>query len=252
MRQTFSIKAWAALAAGLEEPAQWTAWAEQPYVPEVAIGEVAVPSFPAMSRRRLSLLGKMAVSVADRALERADCALDDIPVVWASRYGDAQRSLELLSQQAQGEPLSPTAFGLSVHNGIAAQHSIARKVHANALCVAAGRYTPEAGVTDALALLAQGAKEVLLVCYDEPLPGAYAQFNDGPCCPFAWAWLLVAAPEVHAPALGMPVMRLGIQAQPQPDTAHAPALPHGLQVLHSMLAGVDADFGHWRWEHVRG
>lgn len=196
-----------------------------------------------MSRRRLSALGKMAVSVADRALHALDLAPQEVPIVWASRYGDAQRSLELLRQQAQGEPLSPTAFGLSVHNGIAAQHSIQRTVHANGLCVAAGQHTAEAGLVEALGLLAEGHEHVLLVCYDTPLPGEYAVFHDEAAAPYAWAWLLKKAQTgVTSIALQTRAMTVSLPGDNR--------LPHGLQVLHWMLSQSSGASTQWHWDSV--
>lgn len=238
------------MAAGLQTPAQWQAWSHAPFLPAHTVGDVALENFPAISRRRLSMLGKMAVAVADQALGHSAGALDATPIVWASRYGDAQRSLDLLHTQAQGEPLSPTAFGLSVHNGIAAQHSIARKVHANGLCLAAGRHTAEAGVTEALGLLADGAPQVLLVCYDAPLPDPYDRFHDEPLSPYAWAWLLTHAGGAPAQAYAT----LTLETVPDEEVAPAPStpgLPHGLQVLQYMLSGSGGVSARWRWAHAK-
>lgn len=205
-----------------------------------------------MSRRRLALLGKMAVSVADQALAPLSDDERDLPVVWASRYGDAQRSLDLLREQAEGEPLSPTSFALSVHNAIGAQHSIARRMTGNALCVAAGQATVEAGLIECLGLLAEGASRVLLVCYDAPLPDEYAQFQDEPVCEYAWAWLLGPAPAEDAQRV-MALEQVAVQA----DTASAARadglLPHGLDVLQWALArgqGGGSRDGRWRHAHV--
>lgn len=213
---------------------------------------MALQDFPAMSRRRLALLGKMAVSVADQALaalSEEDC---DLPVVWASRYGDAQRSLDLLREQAHGEPLSPTSFALSVHNAIGAQHSIARRMTGNALCVAAGQATVEAALIECLGLLAEGAPRVLLVCYDAPLPQDYAQFHDDPACAYAWAWVLGPAPAAGAQRV-MALQQIVVQKDAAPDAHAAGLLPHGLEVLRRMLArgqgGCSRD-GRWRHAHV--
>ncbi len=199
-----------------------------------------------MSRRRLALLGKMAVSVADQALASVQGSAREMPVVWASRYGDAQRSLELLREQASAAPLSPTSFALSVHNAIGAQHSIARRMTGNALCVAAGNATVEAGLLECMGLLAEGAPQVLLVCYDAPLPADYAHFHDEPACAYAWAWLLGAVPAEGAQR----VMTLE-RRDAQPVGASAGLLPHGLEVLQWALApGQGGESGRWRWSHA--
>lgn len=204
-----------------------------------------------MSRRRLALLGKMAVAVADQVLAPLSGSAQDLPVVWASRYGDAQRSLELLGEHARSAPLSPTSFALSVHNAIGAQHSIARRMTGNALCVAAGDSTVEAGLVECLGLLAEGAPQVLLVCYDAPLPEDYALFQDEPACAYAWAWLLGAVPAAGAQrVLTLESVDLPVERGPEGD---ARLLPHGLEVLQWALArgqGGRSRDGRWRHAHV--
>ena len=258
VRRVLSLRAWSALAPGLQTAAHWKQWALQSVWPS---GEVTLDlsHIPAMARRRLGTQAKWAIAVADEVLAQAQ--QPDLPVIWASRYGDAAKSLALLQDQAAGEPLSPTAFGLSVHNGIGAQHSILRGMRANAICVAASHSAPEAGVMEALSLLCEGAPEVMLVCYDAPLPAPYDLFHDEPMLPFAWAALLtLAAPGTRGFAL---------QAASSSDTCalnESPShgLPQGLQVLHFLLheaatqwrrplfgatsAQTATPSGHWLWE----
>ena len=97
MRAVFAIKAWAAVAPGLQNQAQWLQWAQAPACP-VGVAEVDLAHVPPMSRRRLGLLAKMAVSVADAVLPSGQGV--DIPMVWASRYGDAEKMIALLKSQA--------------------------------------------------------------------------------------------------------------------------------------------------------
>ncbi|NMM80862.1 hypothetical protein B2J86_07940 [Acidovorax sp. SRB_14] len=236
------------MAPGLLSPAQWIQWTEAATLPA---GELIVdlPRVPSMSRRRLGRLAKMAVSVADDVLEQAQSA--DIPVVWASRYGDADKSLALLQSQAVQEPMSPAAFGLSVHNGIGAQHSILRGMHANAVCVASSHCAPEAGVVEAMGLLHEGAPEILLVCYDEPLPQTYSQFHDQPSAPFAWAALLTCCVS-GVPGFSLQAMSDGCDVAETSDRV----LPHGLDVLHFLLTPERQALqrhhasGLWQWERL--
>jgi hypothetical protein len=220
----FVIKAWAAFAPGLTSQEHWHAWAAAPTLP--AGSDVpGLAEMPAMARRRLDPMGRMAVQVAWW------CQGDDLgmPVVFASRYGDAARSLDMLGGLVRGEPVSPTAFGLSVHNAIGAQYSIARGDRANQLSVAAGSASAAAALVEAAALLNDGAPEVMVVCYDAPLPGAYAGFHDEPAATYAWAWR-VARPAANEPHLELSA---GDDA-PVPPTP--PALPFGLDVLRFALS----------------
>src|SRR5690606_4859380 len=156
----------------------------------------SLEDFPPMHRRRLNRLGKMAAAVATQASEGVDTHA--LPIVWASRYGDAHRSLEMIGARARGEPISPTAFAVSVHNGIGAQYSIAKRVTQNATSLSAGLRSAKAGLLEALSLLSDGHEQVLLVHYDAPLPGAYQQYHDAPMADYAWAI------RICRPAPGMP------------------------------------------------
>ena len=73
---------------------------------------------PAMMRRRLNRVGRMACHVA----YGSDNGQTADAIVFASRYGDTDKTLSLLGDLVKGEPLSPTGFGMSVHNAIAAQY----------------------------------------------------------------------------------------------------------------------------------
>ena len=123
---SFSIIAHAAWAPGLITPAQWAAWAQSPT--RIGAGvEPALRAMPAMLRRRAGFLGKMALEVAYACLD----GRTDIPTVFCSRHGEVARAVDLLGELAKGEALSPTAFGLAVHNASAGLFSVARADRAN-------------------------------------------------------------------------------------------------------------------------
>ena len=198
-----------------------------------------------MSRRRANTLGRMALQAAYWAQGEQS----GVPVVLASRHGDLERSLALLADLAAQQPMSPTGFGLSVHNAIGAMYSIARGDRSNYVAVAAGADTVALGVVEAVGLLADGASEVLLVCYDTPLPGSYSVFRDEPVASYAWAWR-IALPESDAPRLRL-CHSAAARLQPTPAL-----LPYGLDVLRFALSG-DAQFVRpvagigWEWQrHV--
>lgn len=250
MRLAFAVKAWAAIAPGLQKKEEWLCWADAATCPAgKALAEL--PHVPAMARRRLSHLAKMAVSVADAVLPSAQYL--DIPSVWASRYGEAERSIALLRCHALEEPLSPTAFGLSVHNGIGAQHSMLRSIRANAISVASSQSAPEAGVVEAVGVLNDGAAEVLLVCYDAPLPSGYDVFHDEPVSEFAWAVLLT---QLQAGVPGFELHALEASQYAGSSDFELPALPHGLDVLHFLLQARRRSLvhthasGQWLWERT--
>ncbi|SFA70465.1 Beta-ketoacyl synthase, N-terminal domain [Collimonas sp. OK607] len=184
----FSIVSDAAWAPGLDTAAAWLTWANDPYV-IAGSGEAAVSAMPAMLRRRAGAMGKMALEAAYRCLD----GKAGVPTVFCSRHGECVRSVELLADLAQGQPLSPTSFSLSVHNAAAGLFSIARQDQASHAALAAGHSGVEHAVIEACGLLADGAAEVLLVVYDGFLPEIFEEFQDCQEQPFAWAWLIRSA-----------------------------------------------------------
>ena len=246
----FAIPAWAALAPGLTTPAQWVAWARTDAQLPVGPAAAELPQVPPMVRRRLSPLGRSALQAAFEVHTPAP----EVPVVFGSRYGDATRSLDLLAELVRGEPLSPTSFGLSVHNAIGAMYAIIRGDRANHVAVAAGPATPAASLVEAAGLLADGAPEVLVVHCEAPLPNPYAVFEDGPACLFAWAW------RVTRPVPGAP--RFALASGPAHADADADAmapgrhrLPHALDLMRFVAAGQSrlthtAGQTTWTWQHL--
>jgi hypothetical protein len=237
----FVISSWTAYAPGISDADAWKAWAGAPW-PTAGCDSPELHEAPAMLRRRLSPLGRMAFHVAHRC-RRGDAGL---PMVFASRYGDAQRSIELLGSVARSEPLSPTMFGLSVHNAIGATYAIAQSDSANHVAVAAGAGSAAAGVVEAVALLHDGAPEVMVVCYDAPLPGAYAMFADEVPASYAWAWRL------QRPQAGQAHLSLSAAAAPALPAPPGHSLPFGLEAMRFVLSDDAqsqraADGTQWTW-----
>jgi hypothetical protein len=234
----FSIARHAAWAPGVTTREGWAEWARAPW-PLAGEGEPKVAAMPAMLRRRAAFLGRMALEVAYECLG----AERDVPTVFCSRHGDVARAVELLRDLARGEPLSPTAFGLAVHNASAGLFSIARADRANHVALAAGSATVEHAVIEACSQLADGAPMVLLVACDMPLPSPFEQFEDCDEEPFAFAWALTPA------SAAAPAVRLSWHAQ---EGAPAPRTPGGVEVLRFQLgAGAplvrDTPGKRWTW-----
>ncbi|WP_295996409.1 beta-ketoacyl synthase chain length factor [Rugamonas sp.] len=240
----FSIVSHAAWAPGLTTADLWRQWAAAPYRIEAG-AEPGVAAMPAMLRRRAGLLGKMALEVA----YQCQAGRADVPTVFCSRHGEVGRALDLLADLARGEPLSPTAFGMAVHNASAGLFTIARADRANHIALAAGAATVEHAVIEACGLLADGAPAVLLVACDCALPPLMAPYADSDEQPHAWAWLMTAAADSGAIALSW----TGAGATPDDDAAaESTAVPGSLAVLAFQLSGASrmervAAQRRWRW-----
>jgi hypothetical protein len=236
---SFSIASNAAWAPGMETQDAWLAWAAG----ESAIAGSAEPPVTAMApmlRRRAGFLGKMALQVAYACLGNRT----GVPMIFCSRYGEVARSVELLTDLAQGATLSPTSFGLSVHNATCGLFTIARSDQCNASALAAGHSTIEHAVIEACGLLADGEPAVLLVAYDTALPSLYSDFQDRNEQSHAWAWLIQPPSD--------DVVSLRWSAADCSDAAPDDLLPAGLEILRFHLRNDPelirlCDNRQWQW-----
>lgn len=233
---TFDIAHWRAWAPGLASVQDWQRWSAAPEVAADGEGAPDVSFLPAMQRRRLSRLARMAFHVAWPLAE----GYDRLPFIFVSRHGETPRTFELLTELARGEPLSPTHFSLSVHNAVIGLWSILRGQTCEMAALAAEGDGLEHGLLEACALLAEGAPAVLLVVAEEQPPQAYGQWvND---VPFPYALGLLITPG----------QRCQLSLGHAPATAPA-ALPHALSLLQA-LAGAHPHLHHcwkhraWNWQ----
>lgn len=190
---SLTIKRWSAWTSGVSAPAEWQLWAEDRLVnPQDSAPDVR--AIPPMLRRRLSPLGKMALSVVVPLLNDEQ----SIPSVFCSRHGELERTVSLLNELAAEAPLSPTQFSLSVHNAIGGILSIVRKDMSPITAIAASDNGLNNALLEAHAILTVGEhKEVLCVVYDEPVPGVY-DLNDGvPSRAYAAAFIVAGNPEAE-------------------------------------------------------
>ena len=237
----FSILSHAAWAPGLATHEAWLNWARSPFLIQ-GTEQAPVATMPAMLKRRAGFLGKMALEVAYQCVN----GRTQVPTVFCSRHGDVARALELLRNVVDKEPMSPTSFGLAVHNANSGLFSIARQDQANQCALAAGQCTVEHGVIEACGLLADGADQVLLVVYDTSLPDVYTPYLDCVEQPHAWAWMIVPASDA--------VVQLDWSATDVTDdsAAQKSAMPASLAVWQFYLNQVPrferiAERRLWRW-----
>ena len=246
---SFSVASHTAWAPGLDTAAAWLEWAHGRAEISTA-ADPKVAKMPPMLRRRASATGKMALEAAYACLPE-QAAPSDLPVIFASRHGECARSVELLQELAQRAPLSPTSFSLSVHNANGGLWSIARGDRSNNIAIAAGASTVEHALIEACGLLADGARQVLLVMADNPPPEVFSAYGDCAERGFAWAWLLQADADANAGArlsLSWTAADADSSAASQVDAA----LPGGLDILrfflrHDAELARVTDGRRWRW-----
>ncbi len=146
---------------------KWSVW---PPLDNATSTEVELLAFmPKMLKRRLSPLAKIVFCAAAPCIEKEK----PIATVFSSTHGELAKSFAMMEMIEAGEEISPTAFSLSVHNAISGLFSMAYENKVQSTVVAPGEEGIAAAFIEAMGLLDEGEKEVLIVLYDEPLVGFY-------------------------------------------------------------------------------
>lgn len=180
------IQDWAAYSPGLIERNDWQQWATGQASANTT-DQPQVSSIPAMLRRRLSPSGKMALSVAYPLLGEGE----QLPCIFASRHGELNRTIHLLTELSAQEPLSPTQFSLSVHNAIGGVMSIARNDHSCITALATDDENTSSAVIEAIAIMQeQNSRRALCILYDDTVPDIYRDQAGSDFPPYALALLL--------------------------------------------------------------
>ncbi|MFC3650771.1 beta-ketoacyl synthase chain length factor [Dyella humi] len=243
----FRIEQLRAWAPGLDTHEAWQTWAHHPTRLPDNNEQPSCDFLPAMQRRRLSRLARMTMHVAWPL-----CGDNEqLPFVFASRHGETPRTFALLGEVADGQPLSPTQFGLSVHNAIAGQWSILREQRGESVAIAGEADTFEHAMLEAATLLGDGATSVLVVIAEERPPPAYDGWIDD--VPFSYAVALrVGGIESDAAPVGE---RWQLHLEPNRGTSTAGAWPHALDFVRALHTG-DSTLEHvwktrrWIWQRI--
>ena len=236
---TATLDKWTAWAPGIETPEQWKNWAGDISLIEDQ-GSPKVNFLPAMFRRRLSQLSKLALTSA------YSCINDEGPIstVFVSRYGELNTTMKLLEDIANNSPISPTGFSTSVHNTASGMYSIAKKDHSPSTAIAAGVDSLEAGFIEAVCQLSNRQQaRVMLVLAEEPLHHHYSQYSDMPEKPFTLALLLSAKED------GMKLSLSSNNLLESPPTKQQ----HGLSLLQLLNGSkntlkIAGERLSWNWE----
>lgn len=239
----FNLKGWRAWAPDRVTLQAWQTWAgdrnltDEPEWPENT-------PIPMMLRRRAGALGQKVIATA------LGCGGESDRIILASRHGELARTVGLLSNLADGEMPSPAEFSMSVHHAIAGLISIHTRNRQGHSAVAAGADTFAFGLLEALAVIATEPEvSVLLLYYDAPLPGAYAELDPlaGPEQP------LVLALRISAPAANSPAYAFDHHPAASPGAIRSDRAP--LDFLRFLLSGVASARSagarmDWQWRRV--
>lgn len=141
--------------------AVWRATPEAPK-PDVAF-------VPALERRRLTPVERAALSVAHAACGMQNTDSPQIPVVFASRWGEIGTTVKLMTQFHSDHEMSPAGFSNSVHNAAPGAWSLFTHDRAPYTAIAARERSLEAGLLEALTT----PGPVLFVYAEEETPELY-------------------------------------------------------------------------------
>lgn len=196
-------------------------------------------AMPMLLRRRVTPIGQAALRSA-WALPQ----LDRTRFVFASRNGEFDRTMAMLSHLATGEAPSPADFSLAVHNALPGLLSVATRNRGGHTALAAGIDSFGFGLMESVACLHESPDEpVILVYFDAPLPDGYP--GAAPAfAPLALA-LLLASPE-SAPR------RVTMTALPATDDEPGDAAATFLDFLQRTApkAAVQGECMNWTWHHA--
>ena len=118
---------------------------------------IDLSQIPMMMRRKLSPVGKIALSTILQCYDG-----EDVRLVYASRYGELERVVKLIKQEHEENEISPAGFSFSVHNSTIGLFSLLNNLHSSYNSIAAGKDSFSAGLLDAVM-----NREKTLFCYAE-------------------------------------------------------------------------------------
>lgn len=229
----------------------WALWQAEPVVlghawPAGKIlsrsGEAPDVGFlPMLQRRRLSPLARAACAVAWNCREVAG----EMPAIFYSSHGESQFYLDMLQDMAAGEALSPSRFSLSVHNAIAGLYSLQSQSFLPYVALAGGVDGLYAAFVEAAGWLLE-VPQVMVVCYEQPLPALYQTYVPSSSC--LWALAMVLA-RGSACGYQLHLAREPIGAEYAPANGQ-PALLRA--ILNGQREGYEQlERVRWRWSLER-
>lgn len=196
---------------------------------------------PMMQRRRLSPLARAACAVAWHGRQAAG----DMPTIFFSRHGESQYYFEMLQGMAAGEPVSPARFSLCVHNAIAGLFSYQSQSFLPYVSLAGGTEGLFAAFIEAAGQL-QEVPQVMLVCYEQPLPPVYQNYVASPGLTWALAMVLGRA-ELTGLCLRLSRERSTGACSRQPALDFVRAIVSGRR---NGMTALERSAWHWSLEDV--
>ncbi len=172
---------------------------------------------PSVERRRASTTIKLAVDVAQGALQQSGMNAEDLAVVFASSNGDTNTIHHICDALATPERIvSPMRFHNSVHNAPGGYWSIASGSMQPSSSLCASINTFAAGLVEAATQCLVEGVPVLLAVFDTPFPEPLYQLTCGHL-PFGVAMVLDANPRASLAVMSVAINSDTLPAMTQMD-----------------------------------
>lgn len=173
----------------IEDWVAWTADSSFTIRPGHALHErIGESVLPRLLRRRLDVTGRAACD----AIALLDESKDQ-PLIHASRHGGVSSSLDMLQALQDGDPVSPSAFSMSVHNAVLGVYSIARQHRGPTLALGACGNEFDALINEARGYLAAGQDAVIVLFSEAEIPQSIKAHTEYPASPCLVAMKLTAS-----------------------------------------------------------
>lgn len=236
---------WFALAPGLASADDWRLWCSN-RMQQVPSG-MPLPkctAIPMMAARRLGNGSRLAVECGLQLYRKYP---QTGAFVFSSRHSELKINHQILTCLATGQPVSPTAFTMSVHNSSVGSLSIIAKAPVVTSAVSAGRDSFMQGLFEVLSLFQSGVKTLLYVDFDDNIPACFlaAAPDNMADFPYACAYVLEAGNQLTGE---MRAIRGGTDA--------VNPLPQSLQFLQNLVNDnpgfeIASECCQWSWSRNR-
>ncbi|GGB44611.1 beta-ketoacyl synthase chain length factor [Shewanella inventionis] len=237
MHLTFQLLSWGAWSPNFQTSESWQHWQQPNTSVSASQATPALSHIPAMQRRRFSRLTKMMLTAAHQCQ-----VAPHTRSIFSSRHGELTRTLGLLEDIVQKQPLSPMAFSQSVHNTASGIFGIVTQNTAASTSIAAGEQTLPQALIEAYAQLTQNPSPLLLVFGDDPVPPVYSEFTHEVELPIALGLYLAPANSVTNASITLGLSERPVTGQNQDNISFS-------QLIHHIATGknIQGCLCHWYW-----
>ncbi|WP_141670016.1 beta-ketoacyl synthase chain length factor, partial [Gilliamella sp. App2-1] len=228
-------KNWFALSPGLSNKDDWAMWSQK-LEHDWDLPIPKLNKLPMMQARRMSTSSRLAVEVGLELINNNSVDL----AIFTSRHGELERTYKILSALSQNSEISPTDFALSVHNTTAGLLTIIANQTVPITSLSAHSDSFQQGLIEALPILCQKNKKVLLIDFDGVIPEPYRTDVKQFVPIYAVGYILTSGNEVNC------------QSIEKTSNIYQADYPQSLAFLHAYLNKqrkfiIPGNAQDWQW-----